>query len=447
MDEQAQAILNELNRRAALDPQLRQIMKKIDRGKADFSDTALLSQRMGNLLGELFGAEVLDIPEDAREAVCKDLLRGQYDFTNETLEAVQEALDASQGISLTPQLAAFPAERVQQLAHSLLDPTVALDVIQRRADKPAATVAKSFHDDNMNKNAALRAKLGMKPTITRYGTGCCAWCSAVAGKYRFGEQPDDIFRRHDNCDCVVIYDNQVLRGARTADGGRSKTWEEVDPAQVMRDGFKPGVFSEREARELEETLLERLTLSGERGILREDSKKPITEITDAAINRVPFVKISGYTEEQCKRIQELHCVLLEESRTTNGGNEVAFVLNSVLDDKKTFYGEDDKIDFGYLYGKNLVILHNHPRNSSYSFSDIVEFFGSDQVQTLTIVKNNGRVETLTKISEYDIESTMKELLRKGSRAEKTGLDSEFRKVVDKFLGKYAEGGVIEWVKC
>jgi hypothetical protein len=268
MIEQAQAIMDELNRRAALDPQLRQIMKKIDRGKADFSDTSLLSQRMGNLLGALFSAEVLDIPEDAREAVCEDLLRGQYDFTNETLEAVQEALDASQGLHLTPQRAAFPAERVEQLAHSLIDPTVKPETIRRRADKPVATVAKSFHDDYIKTNAKLRAQLGMKPTITRYGTGCCAWCSAVAGKYRFGEQPDDIFRRHDNCDCVVIYDNQVLRGAKTEGGGRSRTWEEVDPAEVMRDGFKPGVFSEREAREPEETLLERLTLSGERGIIK-----------------------------------------------------------------------------------------------------------------------------------------------------------------------------------
>lgn len=326
----------------------------------------------------------------------------------------------------------------------LIDPTVKPETIRRRAKAPVVNTAMSMHDDYIRVNAKLRNDLGLKPIIQRFGTGCCSWCSAVAGKWRFGDQPDDVFRRHDNCDCVIIYDTQVLRGVKTQDGGRSKTWTEVDPSDLQTD--PPKVFSQAEAEQLQEIAVSRLTLAGERDILREKSKKPITPITDAAIDRVPLVNISGYTEEQCAKIQALHRELLEESRKENGGNEVAYVLDSMLDGKKSFYGEDDKIDFGYLYGKNLVILHNHPRNSSYSFSDLVEFFGSDQVQTLTIVKNNGRVETLTKLSEYNIESAMKELFRKGSRAEKTGLDSEFRKAVDKFLTKYEESGVIEWIK-
>lgn len=269
MNEQAQAILNELNRKAALDPQLRKIMKKIEKGKATFEDTALLSQRMSTMLGELFGASVLDIPEDAREAVCTALLKEQYNFTNETLEAVQEALDAPLGISLEPQRASFPSERVEQLAHALIDPTVAEKTIQRRADKPVATVSKSFHDDYIKTNAKLRSQLGLKPTITRYGTGCCTWCASVAGKYRFGEQPDDIFRRHDNCDCVIIYDTQVLRGEKTEDGGRSKKWVEVDPHDLEAD--PPKVFTERESRDLEARMYEQFRE------LQYDSQHPITD--------------------------------------------------------------------------------------------------------------------------------------------------------------------------
>ena len=116
-----------------------------------------------------------------------------------------------------------------------------------------ATVSKSFHDDYIKTNAKLRAQLGLKPTITRYGTGCCAWCSAVAGKYRFGEQPDDIFRRHDNCDCVIIYDNQVLRGKQTEDGGRSKTWEEVDPRSLEAEPLT--INSPERAKRLEQRML------------------------------------------------------------------------------------------------------------------------------------------------------------------------------------------------
>ncbi len=266
MNEQVQAILNELNRKAALDPQLRQIMKKIGKGKATLADTAALSDRASDLLGEVFGAAVLDIPEDVREAVCEGLLRERYDSMNETLAAVQTALDEAQGIHLTPQKAPFPTERVQQIAHSLLDPNAKPETIRRRANKPVATVAKSFHDDYIKTNAKLRNDLGLKPVIQRYGTDCCPWCSAVAGKYRFGEQPEDIFRRHDNCDCVIIYDTQVLRGQET-DSGRSKTWEEVDPKEVAAQGFQPTVNTPDAARKLQENAVSGLTLSGERDIM------------------------------------------------------------------------------------------------------------------------------------------------------------------------------------
>lgn len=267
MDEQEyfQALLNEFGTRLSLDPQLRQIMKKIGKGKADFSDTAQLSERASNLLGEVFGANIPDIPAEAREAICTALLKDRYDSMNETLAAVQETLDEPLGLHLTPQKAPFPSERVEQLAHSLIDPTVKPETIRRRANQPVATVAKSFHDDYIKTNARFRNRLGLKPVIKRFGVGCCQWCAEVAGTYRFGEQPEDVFRRHDNCGCVIIYDTQVLRGARTADGGSSRAWTEVDPSDLQQN--PPASLSQEEAQELERFARQRLTLAGERDII------------------------------------------------------------------------------------------------------------------------------------------------------------------------------------
>ena len=50
--------------------------------------------------------------------------------------------------------------------------------------------------------------------------------------------------------------------------------------------------------------------SAESGIIEENSKKPITKITDKAIKRVPNVEIVGYTKEQCNEIQRQHRELL-----------------------------------------------------------------------------------------------------------------------------------------
>lgn len=224
--------------KCASDPALRSLKLKINGSKADFADTAAYSERISNLLGQTLSKYIDGIPEGSREQICKWLLQEQYKDINTVCKVVQEALDEAQGIHLTPQKAPFPSERVQTVAHALEDPAAKPETIKRRADAPISNVSKSFHDDYIKTNAKVRNDLGMKPIIIRYGAGCCAWCSAVAGKYRFGEQPEDIFRRHDNCNCVIIYDSQVLRGRRTEDGGRSKTWEEVDPKKVEQIGLE-----------------------------------------------------------------------------------------------------------------------------------------------------------------------------------------------------------------
>ena len=185
--------------------------------------------------------------------------------------------------------------------------------------------------------------------------------------------------------------------------------------------------------------------SGGGSTLNENSKKPITPITDANIEKVPNVSISGYTAEQCQFIQEQHKELLRYSRDHNQNKEVAFVFNGELKNRKEFKGEDDKIDFGNaLYGKNLVVLHNHPRNSSYSLNDMIEFVGNDGIKTLTIVKNNGRVETLTKIGTFDKNSLLTELGRSVKKNVKTKSDSEYNKVIKKFLTDKTQGGIFQW---
>lgn len=194
---------------------------------------------------------------------------------------------------------------------------------------------------------------------------------------------------------------------------------------------------------------ESVAKSGKSGIIKEKSKKPITPITDKAISCIPKVDIEGYTEEQCLEIQKQHKELLKFSKEQNDNKEVAFVLKNDVSKMITepIKGTDEKIDFGSaLQGKDLFVMHNHPRNSSYSFNDIIEFIKNDSIKTFTIVKNDGNIEVLTKLKGYDRLSLLTELQRMEKKRIKTGSDSEYRKVIDKFLSKHQEGGLFEWKK-
>lgn len=206
---------------------------------------------------------------------------------------------------------------------------------------------------------------------------------------------------------------------------------------------------EEKAKKAENSLPESVAKSGKSGIIKEESKKPITPITDKAISCIPKVDIEGYTEEQCLEIQKQHKELLKFSKEQNDNKEVAFVLKNDVSKMITepIKGTDEKIDFGSaLQGKDLFVMHNHPRNSSYSLNDIIEFIKNDSIKTFTIVKNDGNIEVLTKLKGYDRLSLLTELQRMEKKRIKTGSDSEYRRVIDKFLSKHQEGGLFEWKK-
>jgi len=209
----------------SMDPELRTIMKRINSGRATFIDTARYSQVLSHILGSEVSKMILNV--DDREAVVSHLLHDSYEDINDVFGRVQRDIDKKKGLNIKPRQGEYPDERVEQFVHSLVDPTVEDSVIERRARAGTETITKSFHDDCIEENAKLHEEAGLKTYIIRMGTNCCPWCSEVAGKYEMKDQPQGIFRRHDNCDCTVIYDGQVLRGQTGNNGKRSKKWVEV----------------------------------------------------------------------------------------------------------------------------------------------------------------------------------------------------------------------------
>ena len=75
--------------------------------------------------------------------------------------------------------------------------------------QPVVTLTQAFHDDHIKTNADARWRAGMDPQIVRRAAvKCCAWCSSLEGTYDYEDVSDtgnDVFRRHENCRCIVDY--------------------------------------------------------------------------------------------------------------------------------------------------------------------------------------------------------------------------------------------------
>lgn len=185
--------------------------------------------------------------------------------------------------------------------------------------------------------------------------------------------------------------------------------------------------------------------SAKSDIINEKAENKITAITDNAISKVKRVEIDGFDTKQNDYIHSQHKELLQYARDNNESKEVAFVFRKDLSDKTVFKGNDDSVDFGNALtgkGSGLFVMHNHPGNSSFSNTDIVFFKNCDALTTITIIKNNGNIEYLTKKPEYDYKRFELEYDRLKTKIVKNGTASEYDKFIKTLLKKSKSG--IRW---
>lgn len=267
----------QLAARAATDPRMRAILRRIQAGTASFSDTALYTRYLGEMLGGILADALPDAaPEEIAEA-ARVLLREAHADVTAQAAIVQEIQDRQLGASLAAKRPKYPAGRVEKVASSLADQTVPVETRQRRARNASANVVASYHDTFIKENARIRSDAGFSCKTVRLGTQCCPWCAKLTGSYPAGSEPRDLFRRHDNCTCTIIYET---RRTRQTLRGQGKSWNVVE--EVEREA--PVRFSSDEAKALQEAEMGRyrgLTNASERGTI------PISRNMSAAQQEPP----------------------------------------------------------------------------------------------------------------------------------------------------------------
>lgn len=95
-----------------------------------------------------------------------------------------------------------------------------------------ANISQSFYDKYVEVNARFRARSGVKTVIIRRELGkCCDWCSQRAGIFNYSNAPEDVFKRHDNCRCIV-----TVKSEKTGyvDAWSKKVYKTQRDARVAR---------------------------------------------------------------------------------------------------------------------------------------------------------------------------------------------------------------------
>lgn len=153
---------------------------------------------------------------------------------------VQKGLNDRAGIGLKVQTAELDRDRVGGL--------VELASNAERYDQVSGKLLSAFEnfsqhtvDETIRKNADLHYNTGLSPKIIRRSNGkCCAWCRSLAGSHDYPAFDRDVYRRHDNCRCTVLYD--PADGSKKFQNVHSRRWtNEKDYAKLKVEGMaRPG---------------------------------------------------------------------------------------------------------------------------------------------------------------------------------------------------------------
>lgn len=189
-------------------------------GEATYEDaqkySKVIARKWSELLKKYFGVDA-DIQGLSSDEMARDIelaLKQCYRNSSYYASKVQEIINDSVKINIKAVEGEIQKSRITNLIEKLKsgeDITEHLLITEKTEWLIDALVVENISlsgvTDTLKANARLHTDAGLIAYIERkQGTGgCCKWCASVAGRFVYGEQPDDFFKIHKHCNCVITY--------------------------------------------------------------------------------------------------------------------------------------------------------------------------------------------------------------------------------------------------
>ena len=190
------------------------IHEMIEEGTATYKQAYEYAQEVGEALAKSFemhiNSEVL--PDGHMYFNIADRILNPTLQTNHIIVAavsaeIQEILNRQAGLGLKGVEAPINQHRIKSIIERVVAEET-FDDVEWMLAEPIVNFTQSVVDDTIQVNAEFQYESGLSPKIVRYtqGSETCEWCRNLAGIYKYPDVPEDVYKRHDRCDCVVEYD-------------------------------------------------------------------------------------------------------------------------------------------------------------------------------------------------------------------------------------------------
>ena len=216
--------------------------------KATYKDANEFAIEIGVILSGVLNTHItVETLPDGRmyfniaDRVMNSTMQKNYDLITGYAIDVQTELNRSAGLKLKVQKPKLNQSRIDGIVERL-STSEDFEEIKWILDEPIKNFNQSIVDDTVKANMDFHAKAGLKPKITRVVVGnCCDWCREIAGTYNYGDEPQDVYRRHRYCRCRVEYSP----GDGKIQDAHTKEWVDPDREAKIEERKKIGLRSSR----------------------------------------------------------------------------------------------------------------------------------------------------------------------------------------------------------
>lgn len=193
---------------------VRKLLEAIKNKDCDYLKAMEYAEEVGRILAEAYmknlSSDVLPDGKmyyDIASAILNPTLENNYGLISSYVCGAMDVMNEKAGINVKARKPSYNVSKTLGLIKKLSEAEY-FDDVKNYLNEPVITNALSIVDEGARTNADLHYSMGYKPVIVRRASfGCCKWCRSLAGtKEYYPTMNRDIFKRHQNCRCTVIYD-------------------------------------------------------------------------------------------------------------------------------------------------------------------------------------------------------------------------------------------------
>ncbi|UWO51987.1 hypothetical protein NQ499_06785 [Catenibacterium mitsuokai] len=205
---------------------IRKLLSAIKKKDCDYLKAMEYAEEVGKILAEAYMKNLSsdELPDgkmyyDIASAILNPTLENNYGLISSYVCGAMDVMNKKAGINVKARKPSYNVDKTLGLIKKVSE-AEHFDDVKNYLNEPVITNALSIVDEGARTNADLHYRMGYKPVIVRRASfGCCKWCRGLAGTQEYYPTMNrDIFKRHQNCRCTVIYD------PRDSDGKVQDVW-------------------------------------------------------------------------------------------------------------------------------------------------------------------------------------------------------------------------------